>query len=489
MGILKMGTGKGTKYLTTIWDTGSDQQVVNSVRTFNMRKPCFDDQTARHCYNFRDSLTYHRKKVMPKTISYGSGDTMVLEGEENMELFDGECQATGEFMELLTTNIPQIQEHDIDVVGGLAPGGHKFVNDEILTSKMGIKQFSFCFDRDTEKGSGYLIWNDDHTEGDVRFRGFAHMQTMAVTGEANYWSVSITGLALTDRAGGKSSAIATSCTGDKCNAIIDTGTSLITLDKSAVNHLETQINAWQDKSKLECNDESLNKFPSLTFELMGIKHQLDPQDYIMISDEPALKGDNVNPQQEEMIIGMLQRFPFLEPMFGDKITTKQKCVLMLTPPMEKDMYIMGMIYMRRYYTKFDKNTKSVLSQRHDGKCGPMSGFRQKLEMRRPQKLQKTRPSQWLFSDAYHRMRGATDMKSVHEGLNLRDKTLNDPANTVKNIFKKEDAQKNNNLISFKQGSFQQRLNAKAQEAAKNNEAFDSSMYSPEIEELVNALHT
>merc|ERR1719162_1168111 len=89
MGVLMMGSGEGTKGLVVIWDTGSDQQVVNSVRTFNMRKPCFDAQTAKHCFNFAASSTYKWKKLMPKTISYGSGDTMVLEGQEKMELFDG----------------------------------------------------------------------------------------------------------------------------------------------------------------------------------------------------------------------------------------------------------------------------------------------------------------------------------------------------------------------------------------------------------------
>merc|ERR1719240_588243 len=67
-------TGEGAGYmgeikvggqpLTAIWDTGSDQQVVNSVRTMNLVQPCALSQGS-HCYNHQKSGSYHRLSVVP----------------------------------------------------------------------------------------------------------------------------------------------------------------------------------------------------------------------------------------------------------------------------------------------------------------------------------------------------------------------------------------------------------------------------------------
>merc|ERR1719214_288568 len=47
---------------------------------------------------------------------------------------------------------------------------------------------------------------------------------------------------------------------------------------------------------------------------------------------------------------------------------KKKCVLMFTPPMEKGTCILGMPFMRNYYTVFDRKARTVSTALHDGTC-------------------------------------------------------------------------------------------------------------------------
>jgi hypothetical protein len=256
MGEIKVGG----QPLIAIWDTGSDQQVVNSARTMNLVRPCA--LAPGHCYNNQKSSSYRRLSVVPRKVSYGSGDTFVLLGTEDIATKAGEVREMP-FYELLTTNIPNILTHEIDVVAGLAPRGWTGVT---LAKEMHIARFSFCFPSDNKK-NGYLIWNDDVPP--------AHFNTMQVPGKSpTYWSVPAHDFALISDKGSVPLAFKGEC-------IVDSGTSLITLDKETLQQVEDHLSTFEGKSGFECNDATLNQYPDLVFQLDGKPHRFRPNDYMM----------------------------------------------------------------------------------------------------------------------------------------------------------------------------------------------------------------
>merc|ERR1719161_1073159 len=205
-----------------------------------------------------DSQNYRRTTQLPKLISYGSGDTMVKQGNDIVSLIGYKCQAPNNFQELLTTNIPNIMQHQIDVVAGLSP-------TSTFLKTTGISLFSFCFPADTKK-DGTLIWNCQKPASATKLsvNGF---------GKGNYWSVSMTAVHLS------SNPKAAACVEKPCNAIVDTGTSLITLDKDTLNMFTTELNAVEkelDKECIKCNDETISKFPTMQYDLDGNLYEFKP---------------------------------------------------------------------------------------------------------------------------------------------------------------------------------------------------------------------
>merc|ERR1719316_348835 len=105
---------------------------------------------------------------------------MVLMGKDKIGLIGENCMVDDQFEELLTTNIPNILTHQIDVVAGLAPA--QFEQGQLMKT-MGITTFAFCFMKDTKK-DGFVVWND-HAPTSM-------FKSIPVIGKGNYWGVKMT---------------------------------------------------------------------------------------------------------------------------------------------------------------------------------------------------------------------------------------------------------------------------------------------------------
>jgi hypothetical protein len=275
------------------------------------------------------------------------------------------------FYELLTTNIPNILTHEIDVVAGLAPRGWKGVT---LIKEMQVDRFSFCFPADNKK-NGFLIWNDDAAP--------EHFNQIPVIGDTpTYWQVPAHDFALSSEQGSVPLNF-------KGNCIVDSGTSLITLDQETLKQVEGHLETFE-KQGFECNDETLNKFPDLVFQLDGKPHRFRPNDYMMYTETQEVP---------ETIR------PFINPfMLQEKNTSsKKKCVLMFTPPMEAGTCILGMPFMRNYYTTFDRTTKTVSTALHDGECNmgvKKEGLQLRQKVDKPMTLKRIDVSKLQFSSGF-----------------------------------------------------------------------------------------
>merc|ERR1719171_1138791 len=206
---------------------------------------------------------------------------MVLTGAETIGLKGGKCLVEHmPFYELMATDIPQIMTHDINVVAGLAP--NKWTGTQ-LVKEMKMDRFSFCFNKDTTK-DGFLVWGDKEPADQEGF----HFFSAPVSGNAFYWSVTVNNMALEDDEGeGWTSKREKTLIGCEkgCMAIVDTGTSLITLDDTTMNNLQDYVEKFAEE-KMDCNAETLCKFPTLTMKL-GEKQtdlNLHPEDYIAYTE-------------------------------------------------------------------------------------------------------------------------------------------------------------------------------------------------------------
>jgi len=70
----------------------------------------------------------------------------------------------------------------------------------------------------------------------------------------------------------------------------------------------------------------------------------------------------------DMVKQFMMPFQSLQGSQGSTESGKKKCVLMFTPPMEKGTCILGMPFMRNYYTTFNRVERTVETALHDGNC-------------------------------------------------------------------------------------------------------------------------
>lgn len=392
MGTIFIG-GQG---LDAIWDTGSDQQVVNSFRTINpmLQHSCMIGENARHCYNHQKSGLYKAKQAMPSLISYGSGDTMVLVGEDQIELVGSHCTVQqSQFQELLSTNIQQLLQHDIDVVAGLSPHRWGINGTQQLMTDMHILYFSFCFQRDTSKDGGFLVWNDYAPAHNPKF----HFNVMPTIGAGNYWSVEAHDFKLEHNSFHKAKTIG--YTEGFSGCIVDTGTSLLTLDKATLKNLEEYLNEFIENENFVCKEENMHKLPDITFKLgdKKIEHRLQPQDYITYTTTSDIPDDVA-----DMLRFWGDKNPFLKADDFLHDHESPQCVLMFTDPMEDNVCLLGMPFMRNYFVTFDREHKTVNTALHNGKCEAAHGFRERGA--ETQKLRRSDPSKFVVSSAYRKMR-------------------------------------------------------------------------------------
>lgn len=386
----------GGQKLDAIWDTGSDEEVLNSVHTLNMRSPCQDVQgnAVHDCYNKVHSKRYKALRSFPEKIAYGSGDTFVLPGTDTVSFVGDKCRSVGvKFMELISSDIPQLLSHDIDAVAGIGPMG--FDRPQFL-KQMGVSRFSFCFMGDTNK-PGTVIWNDFKAQENPEGFQFTTMPNHGT----DYWAVKVSDFTVAPKTGNHQKV---GCVDETCYCVVDTGTSLITLDQNTLKHFETVLNHFEKTSGITCNDETLHKFPTLKFYLEGKEHEFKPADYLMYTNV-----DQIPSYVREMIHFTSNMFPSLAKDAG----SKKECVMMFTPPMAKGMCILGMPFFRNYMVTFDRAERTISTARHDGECKPArAGFWNAM----PQNHIKSIDASYLrVSSAYTRL---TQMHK--EGINVLD---------------------------------------------------------------------
>jgi len=315
---------------------------------------CVGSKCPRAAYDLSKGQ-YTQNSPRPSLITYGSGDVVITHATDHVMVDSSEAgggKLTSGKIGLQRMPVEVIVDHAIDLfrtsqlqaIVGLGPGAFEERADR-LTTQMGIKRFTMCFQEDVHQ-PGIMTWNDKSRSG---HKGWVDVPVIG----KSFWAVKTTAWNLIDHTGQKNGL--EGCN-PSCGAIVDSGTSLITVPDETVASITSMVVHGHIQ---DCSD--LSKFPTFSFKFGDTEFTLPPAAYIYNAgwQDPYLKVKHLAfpllPLDKEAANQL--RLARLQGETGTKINT---CALMVQKGDAKEkptpwgpMVIMGMALFRKYSIQFD----------------------------------------------------------------------------------------------------------------------------------------
>lgn len=224
-----------------------------------------------------------------------------------------------------------------------------------LLDSLGTRTFSACYGG-RPGAPGWIVWNDATREG------YAGVRKIPIAGQLT-WGVKIDGLSLVNGRGDRS---AVSCR-EGCGAIVDTGTSLIGVPSFMYDRVIDAL-GLDETGGIRC--DNLESMPRLELTLNGQNFSLPPTAYL---------GRMYGTMNQESAGFMRQRG------YGG-------CSLLLMDLGHQKtqfgpMFILGIPFMREYYTTFDlgkgPQDRSLWVSEANDECQPgqpwLAGYRRPMQ--------------------------------------------------------------------------------------------------------------
>lgn len=311
-GEITVGTPGQT--IKVIFDTGSSNLWVPNKR------PLF---TRHHIYSHEKSSTYKKNGTVFKIV-YGSGPVSGVFSRDNVKL--------GEL------SLDNYNFAEVDNTAGLGPGYYIGKFDGILGLGWdsivvggGPSPFGALVRSGQLEKPEFAFYLGNLEEGELVLGGTnpAHYEgkiTLVPLIAETYWEVSLNGITVG----------AEKVSANTTRAIVDSGTSLLAGPVRDVKRIAQLVGATPlvaGEYAIDC--EKIHTAPSLTFKLGDGVFQLDPVDYILDQNGVCLLG-----------------------MMGINI-----------PPPNGPLWILGDVFMRKYYTVFDWGNKQLRIAKSTKKSG------------------------------------------------------------------------------------------------------------------------
>ncbi|XP_020836058.1 gastricsin-like [Phascolarctos cinereus] len=309
----EISIGTPAQDFLVLFDTGSSNLWVNSIY-------CKSEACTTHSqFNPDDSSTFSTDD-QTFSIEYGSGsltgffgyDTVTIQGlsisNQEFGLSETEPGSTfvyAEFDGILGLAYPSISAGDATtVMEGL-------LDEDLLSDPV----FAFYLSGDESSDDGGVL-----TLGGVDSSLYTGDIHWAPVSEEAYWQIAISGFSIEDESTGWCS--------DGCQAIVDTGTSLLAAPESIFYDLMEYIGAEEDEDGyyfVSCS--SIDSLPTLSFNINDVEFPLPPSAYVLEYESSYCE------------VGIMATY--LDSDSGEAL------------------WILGDVFLRQYYSVFDLGNNKV----------------------------------------------------------------------------------------------------------------------------------
>ncbi|XP_066192009.1 cathepsin E [Sylvia atricapilla] len=309
----QISIGTPPQNFTVVFDTGSSNLWVPSV--YCVSKAC----VAHSRFHPTQSSTYQVVGT-PFSIQYGTGSMTGIIGSDQVAV-EGLTISNQQFAESISEPGKAFLDAEFDGILGLAypslaVDGVTPVFDNMMAQNL-VELPIF---------SVYMSSNPDSPQGgELLFGGF---DTSRFSGTLNwvpvtqqgYWQIQLDNVQL----GGTVAFCA-----DGCQAIVDTGTSLIAGPTKDIKKLQNLIGAVSVDGEYAVECSNLDAMPDLTFTINGLPYTLSAQAYTLVES-----GDGIT-----FCISGFQ---------GNDV-----------PPPTGPLWILGDVFIRQFYSVFDRGNNLV----------------------------------------------------------------------------------------------------------------------------------
>ncbi|NWR54144.1 CATE protein, partial [Bucorvus abyssinicus] len=309
----QISIGTPPQNFTVVFDTGSSNLWVPSV--YCVSKACI------HHARFHPSQSSTYQAIgTPFSIQYGTGSLTGVIGADQV-VVEGLTVSNQQFAESITEPGKAFLDAEFDGILGLAypslaVDGITPVFDNMMAQDLvDLPIFSVYLSTNPESSTG----------GEVLFGGFdpSHftgtLNWVPVT-QQGYWQIQLDNIQL----GGTVAFCVNSC-----QAIVDTGTSLITGPTKDIKELQNYIGASPVDGEYAVECSNLYMMPNVTFTINGLPYTLSAQAYTLMEESD-----------------------------GMAICSSGFQGLDINPP-AGPLWILGDVFIRQFYTVFDRGNNRV----------------------------------------------------------------------------------------------------------------------------------
>jgi hypothetical protein len=314
----------GGQVLPVIYDTGSFEVLVLSTR-------CNSCTESLQKYDDKKSSTFKDAGGKIAEHEFVSGLIVTEEGFETMRLGGANSPALVQGMTFWMVNRHEMDfwHEDSAIFSGIVGLSHVkaipdgYMGDEMntkyLLEEMHMPSFAMCLSRNSPEAPGWLEYGPSVNNKLKNMPGV--FSSVNVIGDS-HWATRLTSFKVAD-------IDTKSLCKPSCSALIDSGTSLLTFPQSA------QFVADKLTRMVKSDCSNINELPVLKFNLEGAEVSLPPRAYIYKGSDGTCQGAFMEADKDSQ--------------FGE-------------------VFVLGMPFLRYYYTIFDRANKQVHLARSKSNC-------------------------------------------------------------------------------------------------------------------------
>ncbi|NXX44865.1 CATE protein, partial [Tricholaema leucomelas] len=309
----QISIGTPPQNFTVIFDTGSSNLWVPSIY-------CVSKACAQHPRFQPSKSSTYQAIGTPFSIQYGTGSLTGVIGSDQVAV-EGLTVSNQQFAESVTEPGTAFLDAEFDGILGLAypslaVDGVTPVFDNMMAQNLvELPMFSVYMSRNPQSPVG----------GELLFGGF---DSSLFTGTLNwvpvtqqgYWQIQLDNI----QVGGT----VTFCA-NGCQAIVDTGTSLLTGPTKDIKLLQSYIGATVVDGEYTVDCSNLNAMPDVTFTINGLPYTLSAQAYTLM-------------ESGEDVVFCTSGFQGMD----------------ISPP-AGPLWILGDVFIRQFYAVFDRGNNRV----------------------------------------------------------------------------------------------------------------------------------